>query len=267
MVKEAHIPPQSGGPASRWLTFLGELCTLYGGWENVKTLLKSHEPCVETNRRYKEMIVHLIKQLEDIRGLAQRGQILDAKVKGLNAYSQEGFGGVETVHGVDHGQVNDRFHAGDMAPQTRQPRPSATQRSTLHQGLPVTTQRQSPPQPISDLGVSWPMNQHPYPSSGNPPSNHVQPPSHLAPGLPQGPVGTMQQQNGFTVDPGQFGASTANGNGLSVHPSQIPTTQQGMANWEFATQNPVSAASTNGHTQHPDIYDLDRFFTSLGENI
>ncbi|KAJ5808845.1 hypothetical protein N7474_010114 [Penicillium riverlandense] len=169
--------------------------------------------------------------------------------------------------GIGHGQVNDRFHAGDMAPQTRQPRPSATQRSTLHQGLPVTTQRQSPPQPISDLGVSWPMNQHPYPSSGNPPSNHVQPPSHLAPGLPQGPVGTMQQQNGFTVDPGQFGASTANGNGLSVHPSQIPTTQQGMANWEFATQNPVSAASTNGHTQHPDIYDLDRFFTSLGENI
>jgi hypothetical protein len=72
----------------------------------------------------------------------------------------------------------------------------------------------------------------------------------------------MQQQNGFIVDPAQFGASIASGNGLSVHPSQIPTTQQGqgMANWEFAGQNPVSAASTNVHAQHPDIYDLDSFF-------
>jgi hypothetical protein len=76
----------------------------------------------------------------------------------------------------------------------------------------------------------------------------------------------MQQQNGFIVDQAQFGAPTANGNGLSMHPSQIPTTQQTMANWEFAGQNQVSAASTNAHSQHPDIFDIDSFFEELEGN-
>ncbi|KAJ5819483.1 hypothetical protein N7474_005074 [Penicillium riverlandense] len=175
--------------------------------------------------------------------------------------------GARSGQGIGHAQLRDRFPAGDTAQQTRQPRPNATQRSTLQQGLQAATQSRSPPQPLPDLGVSWPMNQPSYPSSGNPPSNHVEAPSHPAPGLPQGTVGTMQQQNGFTFDPAQFGASTANGNGLSMHSSQIPTTQQGVANWEFAGQNPVSAASTNARAQHPDIYDLDSFFEGLGGNI
>jgi len=175
--------------------------------------------------------------------------------------------GTSSGQGINHAQLRDCFPAGDTTQQTRQPRPNATQRSTLQQGLQARTQRQSPPQPLADLGLPWPMNQQPYPSSGNPPSNQVQAPSHPAPGLPQSTAGTMQQQNGFVADPAQFATSTANGNGLSMHSSQIPTTHQAVPNWGFAGQNSVSVAPTNAPAQRPDIYDLDSFFEGMGGDI
>ncbi|KAJ5602038.1 hypothetical protein N7510_011572 [Penicillium lagena] len=201
-----------------------------------------------------------LRKFEEIQGLANGAPSLEAKLKALGVQSQEVFGCSEIAQGNDQApaQLNVRFHAGDTELQNR---PDATQHSTIDQRPAVRDQRQSPPQPASDLGVSWQMNQHQDPNLANLLPNHQQPTSHPALGLPQNIVGTMKQQNGLIVDPGRVCTSTAND--MSMHPSQTSATRQAVPNWEFVAQNTFPAASTNVQGQQHELYDVDNLFDGL----